>query len=118
MQYIQDLRDGTVAQPAKEESVLEKPAQPVSPPPKRNTVKQALSSLSYTDLPLDENRVAAASRIAQYKITTPHTYASVSCMVDRIIEMNQARGTAKIDLTAFLVKAAALTLQVHSDLIL
>lgn len=114
MKYIQDLRDGAVAQPAKQESNPIKPAQPVNPSPRQLATKQTPSSSSYTDLPLDENRVAAASRLAQYKITTPHTYASVSCRVDRMLEVNKTREAAKIDLTAFLVKAAALILKVCS----
>ncbi len=63
---------------------------------------------SFTDVPVDSWRAAAAQRVAQHKATTPHTYTTASCTLDRVFEL----GYRDHHLTAFLVKAAALTVQV------
>ncbi len=62
---------------------------------------------------MDSSRVAAAQRVAQHKASTPHTYTSSSCALDRVFELGYSDHH---HLTAFLVKAAALTVEVREAL--
>ena len=114
LQYIQEVKDGQPVQSATKTTV-----QPAAKTDKKKPSQQLAKSVSqgskqtFTDVPVDSSRVAAAQRVAQHKASTPHTYTSSSCALDRVFELGYSDHH---HLTAFLVKAAALTVQVRVTL--
>ena len=108
LKYMDDVKEGRVTQPAKQ--APSKPAEPAKPAPtkKQSSAASQTSSQTFTDKPVDSDRIAAAQRVVQHKATTPYSYASVSCSLDKVFSL----GYSGQDLTAFFVKVAALTIQV------
>ena len=106
-----DVKEGKVTQPAKQ--APPKPVEPVKPVPakKQPSAVPRTSSPAFIDVPVDSDRMTAAQRVTQHKATTPYSYTSVNCSLDKVFEL----GYNGHDLTAFFVKVTALTIQV-SDL--
>lgn len=105
LQYIQDVKDGKATLSDKQPTI----GAATKPLPKKPvlTVPNG-SGVTYTDIPIDSNRVTAAQQVARHKASTPHAYVTASCSLDRVSQLGYS-GPA---LTAFFVKAAALTVQV------
>ena len=108
LKYMDDVKEGRVTQPAKQ--VPPKPAESVKPvsTKRQSSAASQTSSQGFTDKPVDSDRVVAAQRVVQHKATTPYSYVSVSCSLDKVLSL----GYSGEDLTAFFVKVVALTIQV------
>lgn len=91
LQYLEDLKAGKVFAPAsKPVSQVFIPVKPVqqvkqAPPPPKIKV-QPVKSSSYVDIPVDGVKRSTAEGDVYSKWSTPYSYATVSCNVDRAME--------------------------------
>jgi pyruvate dehydrogenase E2 component (dihydrolipoamide acetyltransferase) len=99
------------------EAVLQ-PVTPVTPltTAAPETLRDAIDSvdLDYELRPLSAMRRITGERLARAKQTIPHFYLQTDCDVEQVSRMRNelnARSDAKISLTAFFVRAAALALK-------
>ena len=73
----------------------------------------APASADYEDIELSNVRKVIAKRLVFSKTTIPHSYATLNCVIDRLIEARKeliASGT-KVSLNDYLIKAIALALR-------
>ena len=106
LQYLDDVKSGhrTPPPPPTEQATIGKtlPVQPAIHPPstsrptpvpvvKVDSKGSQVNSreVSYIDIPVDELQKSVAQQMVQSKTTIPHTYASVSCNVQRLIEITR-----------------------------
>ena len=92
LQYLDDLKAGkVVATTTNPTSQVFKPVMPVQKTPQVTQAPprvrhQPLKSSSYVDIPVDETRRVAAEREVYSKWSTPYSYATATCSMDRVLE--------------------------------
>jgi len=71
------------------------------------------ASQHYEDIPLSNIRKVIASRLTQSKKEIPHSYTSISCNVDSVLELRKSllESGIKLSMNDFVVKAAGEALQ-------
>jgi pyruvate dehydrogenase E2 component (dihydrolipoamide acetyltransferase) len=78
--------------------------------------KQAdLLGMAYTEIPNNSIRKVVATRLLESKQTVPHFYLTVDCLIDDLLAAREklnadAKGTYKLSVNDFVVKASAMAL--------
>ncbi|XP_038050247.1 pyruvate dehydrogenase protein X component-like [Patiria miniata] len=86
---------------------------PAFVPPTTDIQQQA----TYTDIELTNIRKVIAKRLTESKRTTPHSYASTDCNMDRIMNIRKdlKKEGIKVSVNDFIIKAAAVALKELPD---
>ena len=77
-----------------------------------------LLGMKYTEIPNNNIRRIVASRLLESKLTVPHFYLTIDCVLDHLLESRKdlnarADGAYKLSVNDFLIKAAAMALKVY-----
>jgi dihydrolipoamide dehydrogenase-binding protein of pyruvate dehydrogenase complex len=76
------------------------------------------SATQFDDIPTSGMRKGFARRLADAKITIPHSYASIDCAMDSLLDVRENWKTdekASVSLNDFILKAAAVALKLVPD---
>ncbi|KAJ3596444.1 hypothetical protein NHX12_002851 [Muraenolepis orangiensis] len=68
---------------------------------------------TFTDIPASNIRRVIAQRLTQSKTTIPHSYATVDCDMEAVMQLRKdlAKDQVKVSVNDFVIKAAAVTLK-------
>ncbi len=77
-----------------------------------------LLGMKYKEIPNNNIRKIVASRLLESKITVPHFYLTVECIIDNLLESRKdlnekANGAFKLSVNDFVIKAAAMALRAY-----
>lgn len=93
---------------------------PIEPVPKKNQTQKPSGSHpeyqpDYQDIELSNMRKVIAKRLVLSKSTIPHSYITVNCLVDKIIQIRKEMITKnqKVSINDFISKAVSLALRVN-----
>ena len=77
-----------------------------------------LLGMKYTEIPNNNIKKIVASRLLESKMTVPHFYLTIDCMLDSLLESrkelnDKAGGAYKLSVNDFVIKAAAMALKAY-----
>lgn len=77
-----------------------------------------LLGMKYTEIPNNNIKKIVASRLLESKMTVPHFYLTIDCMLDSLLESrkelnDKADGAYKLSVNDFVIKAAAMALKAY-----
>ncbi len=77
-----------------------------------------LLGMKYTEIPNNNIKKIVASRLLESKVTVPHFYLTIDCVLDNLLESRQelnekAGGAYKLSVNDFIIKAAAMALKAY-----
>ncbi|XP_043938576.1 pyruvate dehydrogenase protein X component, mitochondrial isoform X2 [Protopterus annectens] len=92
-------------------------AHPRPATPLMSTPGKPFAPGTFTDTPASTIRRVIASRLTESKTTVPHSYTSISCNIDKVLQMRKdlAKDNIKVSVNDFIVKAVAVTLKQVPD---
>jgi pyruvate dehydrogenase E2 component (dihydrolipoamide acetyltransferase) len=77
-----------------------------------------LLGMKYTEIPNNNIKKIVASRLLESKVTVPHFYLTIDCVLDNLLESRKelnekAGGSYKLSVNDFVIKAAAMALKAY-----
>jgi pyruvate dehydrogenase E2 component (dihydrolipoamide acetyltransferase) len=77
-----------------------------------------LLGIKYTEIPNNNIKKIVASRLLESKLTVPHFYLTVECIIDNLLESrkdlnDKGGGAFKLSVNDFVIKAAAMALKAY-----
>jgi pyruvate/2-oxoglutarate dehydrogenase complex dihydrolipoamide acyltransferase (E2) component len=102
-----------------------------TPPPLPSSTQQASASttnrtiiqnedreIDYEDIEISNIRKVIAKRLLFSKTTIPHSYATSTCVIDKVIELRKEmiKNNQKVSINDFIIKAISLSLRLVPEL--
>lgn len=102
-------------------------APPPPPPPQqqatastttRTVIQNEDHEIDYEDIEISNIRKVIAKRLLFSKTTIPHSYATSTCVIDKVIELRKEmiKNNQKVSINDFIIKAISLALRLVPEL--